>query len=282
MILCFAEIICRSETPGQLHRVLSTPERKTNAQAMDFDRGGNDGSSRQTYARNARNSIKSKAFAILWRTRLGLARTFFGMKLLGLTGGIACGKSTLAAWLRQKGAAIIDADQLVHELYSDLDFAAKVAAFFDEEIRDDAGHVARGKLSTLVFGNAEALQKLEAFVHPAVADLCDEKLRALLLQNQPPQVAVLEAVKLIESGQANRCDEVWCVSCKPETQLQRLVENRHLSEDQARARLASQPDFELQKIILSQLKISLICLQNDGSLEQIQAAAEQHWNQLIA
>ena len=204
------------------------------------------------------------------------------MKLLGLTGGIACGKSTLAAWLREKGAAIIDADALVHELYSDPDFSAQVAALFDEEIRDDAGHVARGKLSTLVFGNADALQKLEEFVHPAVADLRDEKLRCFATQNEPPKVVVLEAVKLVESGQANGCEAVWRVACSSETQMRRLMENRHLSEEQARARLASQPDFEIQKTILTELKIPLVCLQNDDSPEQLQAAAEPHWNQFIA
>lgn len=205
----------------------------------------------------------------------------FCMKLLGLTGGIACGKSTLAQWLRQKGAAIIDADQLVHELYSAPEFAAKVAALFDEEIRDDAGKVARGKLSTLVFGNQIALGKLEALVHPAVASLRDEKLRAFARQSKPPSVVVLEAVKLIESGQAQQCDAVWRVICSRQTQLRRLMENRNLSEEQAQSRLASQPDFATQEAMLAQQNIPLIDLANDNALEAMIAQAHQHWNQFI-
>jgi len=202
------------------------------------------------------------------------------MKLLGLTGGIACGKSTLAQWLRQQGAAIIDADQLVHELYSNPSFARQVAALFEAEILDAHGAIDRSKLSTLVFGNPESLQKLESLVHPAVAALRDEKLRELSGQIEPPQVAVLEAVKLIESGQAAQCDAVWCVMCSPETQLQRLMQNRHLSEKQARARLAAQPNFEAKQRILDALNIPLIRIQNDDSPAAMQADAQHYWNQL--
>lgn len=204
------------------------------------------------------------------------------MKLLGLTGGIACGKSTLAALLRKKGAAIIDADLLVRELYSDPNFTSQVAALFaGQEILDSSGAIDRARLSTLVFGNAQLLRKLELVVHPAVAALRDEKLRELKGQNKPPEVVVLEAVKLIESGQARDCREVWCVMCSPQTQLRRLMENRSLSEDEARARLATQPPFEEKQRILDALGIALIRIENEGSLAAMEARVQQQWNQLL-
>lgn len=203
------------------------------------------------------------------------------MKLLGLTGGIACGKSTLADLLRKKGAVVIDADQLVHEMYSEPEFARRVASLFEADVLDAQGRVDRARLGALVFGNKAALQRLELLVHPEVASRREQKLREFSEQTPPPPVAVLEAVKLIESGQANDCDVVWCVVCSPDTQLRRLIEKRSMPEEAARARLASQPPFEEKQRILAEQGVPLVCIHNDGSLPEMEEQVQQHWNDLL-
>ena len=202
------------------------------------------------------------------------------MKLLGLTGNIACGKSTLADLLKQRGAEVLDADKLVHELYCNADFSRQVAALFkSQDVLNAAGMIDRAQLGSLVFGDANALRRLEEFVHPEVADLRDEKLRALRNQNQPPEVVVIEAVKLIESSQAADCEEVWCVLCSPQIQLRRLMETRGLSESDARARLDAQPTLGQKQSLMAACGVPLICVSNDGSLQDLQARVETHWNE---
>lgn len=204
------------------------------------------------------------------------------MKFLGLTGNIACGKSTVGAFLKERGAAILDADKLVHELYTQADFSRQVAALFEgEEILDACGLVDRAKLGAVVFNDAAALRRLELLTHPAVAALRDEKLRALQSQSEPPPVVVIEAVKLIESAQAGNYRQVWCVICSPQKQLQRMMETRGLSEDQARARLAAQPTLSHKQSLLAALDIPLICIENNGSVEALEKRVEELWNAFV-
>ena len=199
------------------------------------------------------------------------------MKILGLTGDIACGKSSVARILAQKGAAILDSDLLVRELYADTHFAARVAALFEVPVRDENGGVDRAKLGALVFKNAGKLCQLELLVHPAVAALRGEKLRALAGEKK---VAVIEAVKLLESGQGNECDAVWCVVASPAVQRGRLMKNRGLDEAQARLRLENQPSREA-KIALAR-DTPLVWIENNGTMDELAALVERHWTQFLA
>jgi len=213
------------------------------------------------------------------------------MKLLGLTGDIACGKSSVARLLQEKGAAHIDADQLVHELYSDPAFAQTVASLltprFEKEsgmavpslLRPD-GSVNRAVLGPLVFADAGALRLLEALVHPEVASRREAKLRELASSASPPPAVVLEAVKLIESGQARGCDEVWCVMCQPEVQRERLMEARGLSSEEAQARVDAQPSFNSKMEMLSGAPLALI--HNNGTREQLAAQVDAAWKRLLS
>ncbi len=212
------------------------------------------------------------------------------MKILGLTGDIACGKSTVAEILVARGAAHIDADNLVHELYDDPDFGQRVVALFVDKfdgnlvvavqsLLDEKGAVKRPVLGQLVFGDAQALRRLEALVHPAVAALRVLKLEWLRRQDDPPPVVVMEAVKLIESGQARDCDAVWCVACSEETQMRRLTQNRGLSEDAARVRLRAQPTADEKRAAWGALP--LVLLHNDGTREQLEAQVAAAWARLI-
>lgn len=202
------------------------------------------------------------------------------MRVLGLTGNIACGKSTVARLLAEAGALVIDADLLVRELYADPAFAARVAAQFGAGVLDSAGVVDRVALGNIVFNDAAALARLEALVHPAVAALRDAKLRALGALPEPPPAAVIEAVKLVEAGQAGSCDAVWCVVCAPDLQRRRLREQRGLSEAEADIRLPAQPSLEAKRAILG--NIPLVLIPNDGSLDELRLAVRTEWERFLS
>lgn len=212
------------------------------------------------------------------------------MRILGLTGDIAAGKSTVADLLQEKGAVLLDADALVHELYADPAFAKQVSELFEahfwdsqssqiRSILDDKGGIDRAALGTLVFRDAAALRKLEALVHPAVAELRARKIQAFRDAANPPIALVLEAVKLIESGQNEGCDGVWWVRATPETQLRRLMENRNLDENAARARLANQPHIALKLGLAAVFPV--LQIDNDGTLDELKTKVDIAWDYFL-
>jgi dephospho-CoA kinase len=142
------------------------------------------------------------------------------------------------------------------------------------------GSINRQALGQLVFADAAALYQLEALVHPQVAALRAEKLAQLRNSPQPPPAVVLEAVKLIESGQAQGCDVVWCVVCEPEVQLQRLMLHRGLSESEARARLKNQPDSAAKQERLGTVPLRLI--PNNGTLDELRERVAHEWEAVVA
>ena len=190
---------------------------------------------------------------------------------IGLTGNIATGKSTALAFLADKGAHIADADKLAHRtMIPDGPAYEKVVAAFGPEIVDENGLIDRAKLGAIVFADAEALKRLEAIVHPATFEL----LRWDIMQSNA-KVVVVEAIKLFESGNLmSLSDEVWVVAASPETQMKRLVEERGMSEAEARRRIAVQGPQE-DKIARADVVIV-----NDGALEEFYAQLEAAWAQV--
>jgi dephospho-CoA kinase len=188
--------------------------------------------------------------------------------LIGLTGNIATGKSTVARMLSDLGATVVDADALVHDLQrlGTPTYAAIVAAF-GRGILDRAGEIDRAALGTIVFADPARLRALESILHPAVAV---ESRRRLAAAATP--VVVYEAIKLIEAGRADICDAIWVVTARPEVQLQRLMHTRGLSEADARQRLSAQPP-QAEK-----LQHATVVIDNSGTLDdtqrQVQAAFE--------
>lgn len=185
--------------------------------------------------------------------------------VIGLTGNIATGKSTVAKMLEELGATVIDADALVHKLqrqgtpvYDD------IVAAFGPDILDQAGEIDRKALGAIVFADPAQLRRLESIVHPAVLI---ESMRRLMAAATP--VAVYEAIKLIEAGRAEMCDALWVVTARPDVQLQRLMRDRHLSEAEARQRIAAQPP-QSEKI-----RRATVIIDNSSSLEET-------WQQVTA
>jgi len=152
------------------------------------------------------------------------------MKVIGLTGNIGCGESTVAALLRERGAATIDADEVARDV-------RRPGSPESALILDRFGTLDPGQLARLVFEDAGALADLEAIIHPRVRDLVSARLAEL--EQEGTVLAAVEAIKLLESPLRERCDQVWVVVCRPEDALRRLAQ-RGLSEADVRDRLASQ------------------------------------------
>jgi dephospho-CoA kinase len=189
--------------------------------------------------------------------------------ILGLTGNIASGKTTIGLMLLELGlSTYIDADNVVHELYlPGQALPGALAEAFGPGVLDSDGGVDRRALGAIVFNSPERLSQLEAIVHPAVRQALLSKVRALA----PDALGALDAIKLIESGYAPFCHGLWIVTCPPEIQLQRLTQQRGLSEEEARARLAAQPPID------AKLPLATAVIHNDGSLENLRQQVTDAW-----
>ena len=186
---------------------------------------------------------------------------------IGLTGNIACGKSTVLRELKRLGAATLDADQVAHRAMrrGTAVYRAVVAAF-GEDILGPEGEIDRRTLGKIVFADPAALARLEAIVHPAVLAYTGE-----WLENVREEVAVIDAIKLFEAGIAERCDEVWVVICPQEEQLRRLVEYRGLSREEALLRIHAQPPQEEKAAQADEV------IDNSGTPEETLAQVRAAW-----
>jgi dephospho-CoA kinase len=142
--------------------------------------------------------------------------------LIGITGPIGCGKSTVSRLLGELGGPVIDADFLAREATAAGSATLPmIRARFGDAVFLADGQLDRAKMAAVVFDDAAALADLERIVHPAVRKLVDREL-AKAADDEAPFV-VVEAIKLVEGGLADRCDDVWLVECDPQTQRQRLL-----------------------------------------------------------
>jgi dephospho-CoA kinase len=190
--------------------------------------------------------------------------------LIGLTGNIATGKSTVLRMLKRLGARVIDADALVHQLMArGTPVWQAILDEFGEGIRGPEGEIDRGKLGAIVFADAEVLKRLEAIVHPAVTARVDE-----LIRQATEPVVVVEAIKLIEAGWHRTCDALWVVTCPKEQQLERLMRMRKLNREEALLRIEAQPPQE-NKVALADVVID-----NSGNLKEMREQVEREWERL--
>jgi dephospho-CoA kinase len=143
--------------------------------------------------------------------------------LIGLTGPIACGKSAIASWMAARGAVIVDADVLAREVVRPGEPAlGAIVETWGAGILGPDGSLDRTALGRLVFADAAQLRRLEAIVHPAVRPRIQAAIDAAAAGGA--QVVVLEAIRLVDGGYADACDEVWLVVCDPASQRRRLID----------------------------------------------------------
>lgn len=198
--------------------------------------------------------------------------------LIGLTGGIACGKSTVLTMLANLGARTIDADRVTHDLQAPgMPVYEQIVAAFPEAVPQPGAPLDRRRLAALVFGDPQRLRQLEQIVHPAVRVELRKFIEAAGHAASPAErpVVVIDVVKLIESGWAQVCDEVWVVTAPEEQQVARLMATRGMSEAEARQRIAAQiPQAD-------RLAHATVVIDNGGSLDATRAQVEGAWQAML-
>lgn len=188
-----------------------------------------------------------------------------GKYVIGLTGNIATGKSVVRKMLEHLGAYGIDADALAHRaIAQDAPGYQPVIDTFGSWILTSGGQIDRTKLGKIVFSDVEALEKLEAIIHPLVRQAID-----LLIRRASQKIIVIEAIKLLEGELRQACDNIWVTTAPMEIQLRRLRLKRGLSAEAARQRIAVQPP-QAEKI-----EAANFVIKNSGSFEDT-------WKQVLA
>ncbi|RME82285.1 MAG: dephospho-CoA kinase [Caldilineae bacterium] len=192
--------------------------------------------------------------------------------IIGLTGNIGVGKSTVLDLLRKKGARAIDADKLAHRVMAPGGPAYDaIVATFGSEILAEDGSIDRSRLGAQVFSDPTKLARLESIVHPAVF----QALRAEIQQATEP-VVVIEAIKLLEAGLAiTLCDQVWVVTAPVEQQIERLMRTRHMSRQAAEARMAAQSPQE------EKVRQADVVIDNSGDRKALAAQVDAAWRALL-
>jgi dephospho-CoA kinase len=190
------------------------------------------------------------------------------VKRIGLTGGIASGKSTVAKMLAELGAPIVDADRLAREVVEPGRPAlAAIAARWPQVLRD--GALDRKALGAVVFADAAERQALERIVHPRIREEAERRLGELERQGAP--LAIYEAALLFETGLDRGLDGVILVASSPERQLERLVARDGLGPEEARARIQAQLPLAEKKARATWV------IQNDGDLESLRRSVLALW-----
>lgn len=197
------------------------------------------------------------------------------MKIIGLTGGIACGKSTVSTELRAHGAAIIDADALAHELSQPHQpiYNAYVERFGREIVMAD-GMLDRVAIARRVFADPAVRAEVDAIAHPLIRMAAEERLRAARDENK--RAAVLDVPLLFEAGWDALADETWVVALPREEQLARLLaRDTSMDEGEARARIAAQMP------LAEKCARADVIIDNSGTKEEIREYIGKLWKERI-
>lgn len=194
------------------------------------------------------------------------------MLRVGLTGGIGAGKSTVAGMLADHGALVVDADVLAREVVAPgtPGLAAVVSEFGPQVLAEDGG-LDRARLGRLVFADPAARERLNAIVHPLVAQRFAE-----LVDAAPPDAVVVHDVPLlVENGLADRYDLVVVVEAPADQRVGRLAESRRMGEDEARSRMAAQADDDQRRAVAG------VVLVNDGDRDRLVRQVDALWRERI-
>lgn len=202
-----------------------------------------------------------------------------GIRVIGLTGGIASGKSTVSDILAGLGASIIDADLLSREVTLPGSEGLKQVreAFGDKVIAPD-GTLDRHALGSVIFRDEAARQRLNGIIHPLVIGLTEKKLRELqgrAREQTRPLLAIIDAPLLIEAGVDAICDELWVVAVSKETQAKRLMKREGYTPDEALSRIEAQMPLAEKK------KRATSIIDNEGTVDQTRQRVLELWEKAI-
>ncbi|MBP1989415.1 dephospho-CoA kinase [Paenibacillus eucommiae] len=190
---------------------------------------------------------------------------------IGLTGGIACGKSTVSAMLVRRGAILIDADAIAREVVEPgSPTLLKVAEQFGQAVLQSDGSLNRKLLGEIVFADAEARKRLEGLLHPPIRAMMKERMHTAELLH-PDKLVVVDVPLLYESELQAMFSEVMVVYVPPHVQMERLISRDKLSREQAEKRLAAQMSIELKK------QRADIVIDNQGTMEETERLVNEFW-----
>ena len=194
--------------------------------------------------------------------------------MIGLTGGIGSGKSTVATLLAERGAHVIDADRVAHEVYAPgtEGFDRIVERFGDDVVGDD-GAIDRAFLGAIVFRDKAALADLNGIVHPLVHREVASRV-AEIVGEDPDAVIVIEAALMTETGWAGGAGRLWAVIAHPDVVAHRLVTMREMEPEEVQRRMAAQATNDARR------KSATRVIQNNGSLLDLEAEVQAAWSDL--
>jgi dephospho-CoA kinase len=194
------------------------------------------------------------------------------MRIIGLTGGIGSGKSTVAGFLAELGATVIDLDKTGHEVLRLKEVRDKLTDIFGREILDAAGNIDRRKLGNKVFNDRGLLLKLNAVTHPAIDAVVREKVAEQ--ERRGTRVVVLEAAVLLDARRGRQADEVWVTTAPEAAVLRRLAARSGYTDTETRARMGSQISDE------ERLRQADVVITNDGSPDELREKVTDAWRKL--
>jgi len=193
--------------------------------------------------------------------------------LIGLTGGIASGKSKVSSYLRSRGAFVIDADRIARKIVEPYKNAwKKIVEIWGEEILSPDLSLDRSRLGAIVFSDKEALERLNAITHPEIIREIEYELREKSFE----ELIILDAPLLIEAGLCDVVDEVWLVSVTVENQLERLCKRDDISREEAKKRINSQMPLKEKE------KYAHLIIDNNGTWEETGAFMEDILKKIAA
>ena len=199
--------------------------------------------------------------------------------IVGITGGIACGKTTVSDLLTEKGAIPINADEIGHQLLkADSPVIDELIKAFGKEILEESGDVSRKKLGAIVFKDKAAREQLNSILHPLIIERSRGQARQLVTED-PDCIVLLDAPLLIEAGAYDTVDLIVVVTASAKTQLQRTLERsialgRPLTESEVQARI------DAQMPLTEKIKYADVVIENDGTVEELHERVDVLWEEL--
>jgi len=196
------------------------------------------------------------------------------MIVIGLTGGIGSGKSEVSRMLAALGAQVIDADRIGHQVYQPRTEAWEaVVASFGKQILQPDGRVDRKKLGSVVFGDPEALARLNAIMHPRMYEFISQRLQQL--RAQEAKVVVVEAAVLIEAGWAPLVDEIWATETAEAFVVERVSQRNNLTNEEIRNRIHAQMTGN------QRAEHATTVLQNNDGLAELRQQVQKLWDSRV-
>ena len=196
------------------------------------------------------------------------------MKIIGLTGGIGSGKSTVARFLAELGAVVLDLDRIGHEaLKKDSEAFPKVVAAFGEQILAPDGEIDRAKLGEIVFKDRRALLRLNGITHPAIDAILADRIKEY--RRRGVKVLVMEAAAMVDAGKTTQAEELWVTVASKDTVVKRIKERSGYSEAEAGGRINAQISDK------ERIKQADVVIDTDCTLDELKTRVKAEWEKLL-